>query len=40
LAIIATANLQNGKRIYAEIVRELLGFDPSEGQDWNWEDYE
>ena len=40
LAIMATANLQNGKLIYAEIVREVLDFDPSEGQDWKWADYE
>jgi hypothetical protein len=36
----ATANLQDGKLIYAEIVREVLDFDPSEESDWNWEDYE
>ena len=40
LAIMATANLQNGKLIYAEIVREVLDFDPSECQDWKWADYE
>ena len=40
LAKIGTANLQNGKLIYAKIVREVLDFAPSEGQDWNWEDYE
>ncbi len=40
LAIMATANLQDGKLIYAEIVREVLDFDPSEESDWNWEDYE
>ena len=29
-----------GKLISQQTMREQLDYDPSEGQDWNWEDYE
>ena len=31
---------KNGKVVNQQTVREELDYDPSEGQDWNWEDYE
>ena len=31
---------KDGKIINQETVFEELDYDPSEGQDWNWEDYE
>ena len=34
------ATYRDGKIITQETVREELDYDPSEGQDWNWEDYE
>ena len=27
-------------KFFDETVSEPLDYDPSEGQDWNWEDYE
>ena len=30
----------SGKIITQESVGEELDYDPSEGQDWNWEDYD
>ena len=29
-----------GKVIGQQTMREQLDYDPSEGEDWNWEDYE
>jgi len=29
-----------GKVINQQTVREKLDYDPNEGQDWNWKDYE
>ncbi len=31
---------ENGKVITQQMVRQELDYDPSEGQNWNWEDYE
>ena len=33
-------NYKEGKVFRQETVSEPLDYDPSEGQDWNWEDYE
>ncbi len=38
--VTVTLNYKDGKIIYQEIDFEELNYDPSEGQDWNWEDYE
>ena len=35
-----TGVFRDGKIFRHEVVREILDYDPSEGQDWNWEDYE
>ena len=35
-----TITYKDGKIITQESVGEELDYDPSEGQDWNWEDYE
>ena len=35
-----TINYKDGKIITQESIPEELDYDPSEGQDWNWEDYE
>jgi hypothetical protein len=35
-----TVHLVDGKLFRHELIREALDYDPSEGQDWNWEDYE
>ena len=32
--------LSNVKIIHQDYAFEELDYDPSEGQDWNWEDYE
>ena len=40
MASMITGHYKNGKLIHNEIVREVLDYDPSEGKDWNWEDYE
>ena len=40
MASMITGYYKNGKLIHNEIVREVLDYDPSEGKDWNWEDYE
>ena len=29
-----------GTIIHSEVIGQELDYDPSEGQDWNWEDYE
>ena len=31
---------KDGKIVTQKTVAEELDYDPSEGQDWNWEDYE
>ena len=28
------------KIVHSEVISQELDYDPSEGQDWNWEDYE
>ena len=39
-SVMTAITYQNGKVISQQTVREDLDYDPSEGQDWNWEDYE
>ena len=39
-SIISAVSYKEGKIITQESVRENIATDPSEGQDWNWEDYE
>ena len=39
-AIVFMIKYKDGLIITQESVRELLDQDPSEGQNWNWEDYE
>ena len=39
-SLMTDINYKNGKVITQETIREPLDEDPSEGQDWNWEDYE
>ena len=38
--IMVASTFKNGQVIYQHSVFEKLDSDPSEGQDWNWEDYE
>ena len=38
-SLMTDINYKNGKVITQETIREPLDEDPSEGQDWNWEDY-
>ena len=38
--LITSITYKEGKIITQESVMEELDYDPSEGQDWNWEDYE
>ena len=38
-SVITPITYKDGKIITQEIVRKELGYDPSEGQDWNWEDF-
>ena len=38
--LITSITYKEGKIIAQESVMEELDYDPSEGQDWNWEDYE
>ena len=40
IAVMSTFHFREGKIFRQEVVRELLDYDPSEGQNWNWEDYE
>jgi len=40
ITTMVTGHLEDGRLTRHEIVREVLDYDPSEGQDWNWEDYE
>ena len=37
---ISAITYRDGKVVNQQTVREELDYDPSEGQDWNWEDYE
>ena len=39
-SVITSITYKEGKIITQESVMEELDYDPSEGQDWNWEDYE
>ena len=39
-ASITAVSYRDQKIIHQESRREKLDYDPSEGQDWNWEDYE
>ena len=39
-SLMTAVNYKDGKVITQETIREPLDEDPSEGQDWNWEDYE
>ena len=38
--VLTAITYKNGKVITQQMVRQELDYDPSEGQDWNWEDYE
>ena len=38
-SVITSITYKDGKIITQETVREELDYDPSEGQDWNWEDF-
>ena len=38
--LITSITYKDGKIISQDSVMEELDYDPSEGQDWNWEDYE
>ena len=38
-SVMTAITYKNGKVVNQQTVREELGYDPSEGQDWNWEDY-
>ena len=40
LSSMTAINYKEGKVFRQETVSEPLDYDPSEGQDWNWEDYE
>ena len=39
-SLVSGINYIDGKIIRYETSAEELDYDPSEGQDWNWEDYE
>ena len=39
-SVMTAIKYKNGKVVNQQTVREELVYDPSEGQDWNWEDYE
>ena len=40
MARMTAIHYKNNKIIEQKTNAQLLDFDPSEGQDWNWEDYE
>jgi hypothetical protein len=40
ITTMVTGHLEDGRLTRHEIVREVLDYDPSEGQDWNWEDHQ
>ena len=37
--VLAAITYENGKVITQQMVRQELKYDPSEGEDWNWEDF-
>ena len=39
-SVMTAITYNNGKVVNQQRVPEELDYDPSEGQDWNWEDYE
>ena len=39
-SVMTAITYKNGKVVNQQTVREELDYDPREGQDWNWEDYE
>ena len=39
-SVIISITYKDGKIITQETAREEHDYDPSEGLDWNWEDYE
>ena len=39
-SVMTAITYKNGKVVNQQTVREELDYDPSEGQDWKWEDYE
>jgi len=39
-SVMTAIKFKNGKVIYKQANWNELEEDPSEGQDWNWEDYE
>ena len=39
-SLVSGINYIDGKIIRHETSAEELDYDPSEGKDWNWEDYE
>ena len=39
-SVITSITYKDGKIIAQESVMEELDYDPSKGEDWNWEDYE
>ena len=38
-SVITSITYKDGKIITQETLRKELDYDPSEGQDWNWEDF-
>ena len=40
ISVTSRITYKDGKIITQSTKRETLNHDPSEGQDWNWEDYE
>ncbi len=40
ISMLSDVHYKFGKVIGQQMMREQLDYDPSEGQDWNWEDYE
>ena len=39
-SVMTAITYKNGKVVNQQTVRKELDYAPSEGQDWNWEDYE
>jgi c-di-GMP-related signal transduction protein len=39
-SVMTAITYKNGKVVNQQTVREELDYDPSDGQDWKWEDYE
>ena len=39
-SVMTAIKYKNGKVVNQQTVREELDYDPSEGQDWKWEDYD